>query len=572
LTDVVKLTDTEYDALETKDEKTLYLVKLGVEISWTKVTTAGPPFTLIGDANATTYTFSNGYYTSRFKVGKALSLDAVSYSMITAVNGTSITVDKTLSPNSVNVASCYVGIVSEPSTTDITKIYLGEQLLYADTPTRELWELGSEGKSSIQQPLYIDEWYDGGNYSKLTGSANTVTYAYDILDGLSMSMFTYLSLDSGETYGQIISINTSAKTITVDKTLSKNAVYSSRYMYARQQGGSLAINDNSVACGLGTIAGGRGSFTCGERCIVARNTQPGGFAIGNNTIAYQNSVAEGSYTRSFIGSHAEGVADYEGHSLHSRGTFSGTLGSASGWTFSGNEDELKKYTKIGDYIIIDPKRFLNNDFYRVSDIIGNTITLNRAPSGTGELKDAIFYNARYGAFSHSHSEGRSTIASGSYSHAEGHGTTAKNLTEHAEGHYNISNNAFGAYGNSGNTQHSVGIGTSEDAKRNAFEIMQNGDAYLYGVGGYDGTNPQNASTLQECVKTIIVIGTLSGTGDRRTFTPAPGQMALQDAVSAFVKGRRIMLNADGIRCIVTCCSNAKMAGANIVEGYDVIWE
>jgi len=36
--------------------------------------------------------------------------------------------------------------------------------------------------------------------------------------------------------------------------------------------------------------------------------------------------------------------------------------------------------------------------------------------------------------------------------------------------------------------HSVGIGTSESNRKNAIEVMQNGDAYMIGVGGYNGTN------------------------------------------------------------------------------------
>lgn len=36
--------------------------------------------------------------------------------------------------------------------------------------------------------------------------------------------------------------------------------------------------------------------------------------------------------------------------------------------------------------------------------------------------------------------------------------------------------------------HSVGIGTSNEDRKNAFEITRNGNVYVNGVGGYDGTN------------------------------------------------------------------------------------
>ena len=100
---------------------------------------------------------------------------------------------------------------------------------------------------------------------------------------------------------------------------------------------------------------------------------------------------------------------------------------------------------------------------------------------------------------HSHAEGDNTTASGDTSHAEGYHTTARNEFEHAEGRYNVSNSTTTEYGSSGNTQHSVGIGPSPYDRKNAFEIMQNGDAYLYGVGGYTGTTINSQWTLQSVI-------------------------------------------------------------------------
>lgn len=56
------------------------------------------------------------------------------------------------------------------------------------------------------------------------------------------------------------------------------------------------------------------------------------------------------------------------------------------------------------------------------------------------------------------------------------------------------------------TRHSIGIGSSSNDKKNAFEVMDNGDAYLYGVGNYDGatikTFGNNVQTLQDVLGTI----------------------------------------------------------------------
>ena len=104
---------------------------------------------------------------------------------------------------------------------------------------------------------------------------------------------------------------------------------------------------------------------------------------------------------------------------------------------------------------------------------------------------------------YSHAEGDTTIASGYRSHAEGSNTIASNSFEHAEGHLNVSNN-----GGTSETQtiHSVGIGSALIDRKNAHEIMVNGDHYIYGLGGYDGTNATDISvkTLQRIIEEILI--------------------------------------------------------------------
>ena len=64
-----------------------------------------------------------------------------------------------------------------------------------------------------------------------------------------------------------------------------------------------------------------------------------------------------------------------------------------------------------------------------------------------------------------------------YSHAEGYYTETKNESEHASGRYNVSSSGSSTFGDSGNTLFSVGNGTADNARHNAFEIRQNGDIY-----------------------------------------------------------------------------------------------
>ena len=104
----------------------------------------------------------------------------------------------------------------------------------------------------------------------------------------------------------------------------------------------------------------------------------------------------------------------------------------------------------------------------------------------------------------SHAEGFGTIADGANSHTEGIFTQAYNIGEHAQGQYNVSHTR--GEQPEGNTIISVGIGVDSDRK-NAFEITQNGDIYIYGLGNYNGTeiksdNNPEIKTLQEILKTI----------------------------------------------------------------------
>ena len=102
-------------------------------------------------------------------------------------------------------------------------------------------------------------------------------------------------------------------------------------------------------------------------------------------------------------------------------------------------------------------------------------------------------NSTTASSSCSHAEGNSTTASGSYSHAEGGNTTASGESSHAEGNSTtasgsyshaggnhtkaLHNNeaAYGKYNESNNnTLFSIGDGTADDARHNAFEITTTG--------------------------------------------------------------------------------------------------
>lgn len=116
-----------------------------------------------------------------------------------------------------------------------------------------------------------------------------------------------------------------------------------------------------------------------------------------------------------------------------------------------------------------------------------------APMGA-EIFNDFEHNTASGAYSHA--EGSETSAAGAYSHAEGKGTKTTNEAEHASGKYNKSNTG---------TIFSIGIGTSDADRENAVEVMQNGDAYMVGIGGYDGKNLNSATKLQDAVSNSVNI-------------------------------------------------------------------
>ena len=181
--------------------------------------------------------------------------------------------------------------------------------------------------------------------------------------------------------------------------------------------------------------------------VNTKATQRGSHAEGRDTYAAgQYSHAEGRETEAFYASHAEGRG--------SKAT--GDVSHAEG---------------LGTYAIGDHTH------------------------AEGQNTHAVGLNA--------HAEGLRGWANGQHSHAEGVDTVTSNTAEHAEGKFNKSNKADGSFGSAGNTLHSIGVGTSASDRKNAFEVMQNGDAYILGVGGYDGKNPAASKAVQQVIGALL---------------------------------------------------------------------
>ena len=106
--------------------------------------------------------------------------------------------------------------------------------------------------------------------------------------------------------------------------------------------------------------------------------------------------------------------------------------------------------------------------------------------------DTIYIESGVASGQGSHSEGLGTNAVGDYSHTSGVFTNTTNEGEFACGIRNKSTEDV--------TMFSVGIGETDHV--NAFEVTKEGDLFIKGAGGYNGTNPNNSTSVQNLLSSI----------------------------------------------------------------------
>lgn len=212
--------------------------------------------------------------------------------------------------------------------------------------------------------------------------------------------------------------------------------------------------DNNSAEGVNAHAEGFGNAANGEASHVE--------GIGNKADGYV-SHAEGKNNKATNNAaHAEGFGNAaNGDSSHAEGTGNTADGTVAHVEGRGN-------TASGNTAHVEGKE----------------------NKGSGDPCHAEGYQTEASGAA-SHSEGKLTKASGPYAHAEGEGTIAQNTAEHACGRYNVSGG--------GVTIWSVGIGASDDDRKNAAEIRNDGKIYLVGLGGYDGTSAYGKKSVQEII-------------------------------------------------------------------------
>lgn len=190
--------------------------------------------------------------------------------------------------------------------------------------------------------------------------------------------------------------------------------------------------------------------------------------LGNNaTVGGEYSVAEGNNCEATGGySHAEGSkTKATGARSHSEGTQSEATGDYSHAEGSITKAIGESSHSEGYYSVANGAR---------SHAEGRSSTWGQYSHSEGHYSEAL---GKY-----SHAEGDYTVAIGESSHAAGVHTQAINKAEVAVGYWNKigfpwdANHDFGWFEDS--TLFTVGNGTSEYERHNAFEVRQNGDVYI----------------------------------------------------------------------------------------------
>ena len=283
-------------------------------------------------------------------------------------------------------------------------------------------------------------------------------------------------------------------------------------------GNNLTIDSNGVVSATDTTYSAGTNITIVNNRITAEgytyNPATGAFAEGDRDIDESGitrtpsvaigltSHAEGNGgTASGRASHVEGASNNaSGIQAHAEGSNTSAIG-----TNSHTEGRLSVANGYASHAEGDGAE-TGGDY---ASATSNPKTVDSRTAAAGDYAHAEgLATIAYGA--ESHAEGEKTFAKGNNSHAEGRATKTLCNGEHAEGSYNVSHHATDSFdGNVGNTVHSTGIGTADNARKNAVEVMQSGQVYLLGVGNYDGVHikgetgaPSDLQTLQEVISSL----------------------------------------------------------------------
>ena len=260
---------------------------------------------------------------------------------------------------------------------------------------------------------------------------------------------------------------------------------------------ALGVNSHSEGKGLNIPSNPEEAYTAGGNFIIIDNTNDENIAIGSK-LYYPKKVENATVVSKSYG----GINDLYYTELEISSGFVENI-NAGKYIYINNDNEFtpvevvvdytagdttikvseKAYDSIEEGIILSANA-INEPFgiktiINIETVENNTkLYLNSPIEYDLTTTDTIYIESGVASGQGSHSEGLGTNAVGDYSHTSGVFTNTTNEGEFACGTRNKSTEDV--------TMFSVGIGETDHV--NAFEVTKEGDLFIKGAGGYNGTN------------------------------------------------------------------------------------
>lgn len=264
-----------------------------------------------------------------------------------------------------------------------------------------------------------------------------------------------------------------------------------------------AKGDNSHAEGKGGTATGTNSHVEGfETNAEGANSHAEGL---RTNASGENSHAEGQETETVgINSHAEGYKTHATVNSHAEGqetVASGVNSHTEGYNTKANKNNSHAEGCItvangdashaeGDETQADGKWSHAEGYMSLAEGIASHAE-GQKTTASGDYSHAEGTSTR-ALYINAHAEGQDTTAGAANAHAEGQGTVTTEVGGHVAGTYNavVANSLF-----------NFGIGSSNDKRKSAMIITNEGKVYFIDAGGYDGgTSIANAKSIQDILK------------------------------------------------------------------------
>lgn len=389
-------------------------------------------------------------------------------------------------------------VIKENGNYEITGNVLQTVLLsMVDTLGPEYQFLGIATKSTVPVVVEGNSFYitvEVGTYTNFKNSGNTAITVNQlgILTSTNGTVWNFTPIFIGVSKGKGEVFNDY-----VNNEATEN--------YSHAEGNVTKANGySSHAEGTKGIATGAESHVEGYEC-QAQGTHS--HAEGSNTISKgQDSHAEGNKTKANgQNSHAEGqLNNASGVNSHAEGQETEAVGVNShseGYQTQANKNNSHAEGRItlangdashaeGDETQAAGKWSHAEGYMSLAEGIASHAE-GQYTTASGDYSHAEGTSTR-ASYINAHAEGQDTMAGAANAHAEGQGTVTAEVGGHAAGTYNavVANGLF-----------NFGIGSSNDKRKSAMIITNEGKVYFIDAGGYDGgTSIANAKSIQDILK------------------------------------------------------------------------